>query len=291
MIMYEKFLQQTPFVRFVVPLITGILLKINLPEFSFPFHWFSICCFVLIVLMEIIGFSQNIRINMIFGVLVTIFILSTGAVLVQIKFDNKKYMPDGSYLYSAIIVENPEQKENTIKTILSINYIKGTEEEKHKKLKVLAYFQKDSLSVNLKMGDMVLVKSQINEIKHSGNPNSFNFKKYMAYQEVYYKSYVKKGYFKVIDHNKGNKLLLLANKVRQILLNQYKKYKIRGDEFAVLSALTLGYKADLSPEIKQSFSASGAMHVLAVSGLHVGIIFFIISKMLFFLEKRNMEEL
>ena len=137
------------------------------------------------------------------------------------------------------------------------------------------------------MGDLIMARSQVSEIRHSGNPNVFNYKNYLSFKEIYYQTYLNTDQFSVVDRDRGNKLLLMANNVRQLLLNQYQKYKISGDQLAVISALTLGYKADLSPEVKQSFSASGAMHVLAVSGLHVGIIFFIISNLLFFLERKK----
>ena len=48
---------------------------------------------------------------------------------------------------------------------------------------------------------------------------------------------------------------------------------LRGDELATVGALTLGYKDDIDPEVKRHFQASGAAHVLAVSGLHTGIIY------------------
>ena len=48
---------------------------------------------------------------------------------------------------------------------------------------------------------------------------------------------------------------------------------LEGDELAIVGALTLGYKEDLDPEVKQRFQASGAAHVLAVSGLHTGVIY------------------
>ena len=48
---------------------------------------------------------------------------------------------------------------------------------------------------------------------------------------------------------------------------------LSGDELAIVGALTLGYKEDLDPEVKHHFQASGAAHVLAVSGLHTGILY------------------
>ncbi|MCK5171147.1 MAG: ComEC/Rec2 family competence protein, partial [Bacteroidales bacterium] len=127
----------------------------------------------------------------------------------------------------------------------------------------------------------------LNEIKHSGNPYTFNYKKYLKYKEIYNQCYVKGDHYNIIAHNKGSKVRILSNKIRQKLLSIYQKNDISGDEFAVLSALTLGYKSELTPELKESFSTSGAMHILAVSGLHVGIIFIILCKLLSFLQKNK----
>ena len=72
-----------------------------------------------------------------------------------------------------------------------------------------------------------------------------------------------------------------------MVLTIYKNFGLNNDEYAFLSALTLGYKADLSNALKQSFRATGTSHVLAVSGLHVGIVYFIIGSLFFFLKGKS----
>lgn len=57
------------------------------------------------------------------------------------------------------------------------------------------------------------------------------------------------------------------------LYNRLAAAGLSGDELAITGALTLGYKEDLDPEVKHRFQASGAAHVLAVSGLHTGILY------------------
>ena len=51
------------------------------------------------------------------------------------------------------------------------------------------------------------------------------------------------------------------------------KIELSKNEMAVLSALTLGYKDELEPELREDFSYAGVMHILAVSGLHIGVIY------------------
>lgn len=82
-------------------------------------------------------------------------------------------------------------------------------------------------------------------------------------------------------------LQLKALQLRNYILKQYKKHGITDQQHAVLAALTLGYKNKLDEEIKHAYSNSGGMHVLAVSGLHVGIIYLVLAFLLKPLRKRK----
>ena len=79
----------------------------------------------------------------------------------------------------------------------------------------------------------------------------------------------------------------LSEQIRDYLLNVYKSHNISGDEYAVLSALTLGYTDSLQPDLRKNYSAAGAMHILAISGLHVGIVYMVLSFLLGFMDKRR----
>jgi competence protein ComEC len=285
--MLEKFLHQTPFVKFVIPLILGIVFKINFPGINYCYLLPIAILFISILLFQVIRLAKNYIFNRLWSFLIFLLITIIGAQLVQIK-QNKIYLFDNKeYSFIATVIENPEEKENSVKTLLKINAFKDSSSWRNPETKLITYFQKDSNLIDLKMGDQIIVKAYINEIKHSGNPYTFNYKEYLKFKEIYYQTYIKIENFKLLKRNCGNRLISFTNNLRQKLLRIYKTNKIRDNEFAVLSALTLGYKKDLTPELKESFSTSGAMHILAVSGLHVGIIFIILSKLLFFLECRK----
>lgn len=285
--MLEKFLHQTPFVKFVIPLILGIVFKINFPEINYSYLLPIAILSISILLFQVLRLAKNYIFNRLWSFLIFLLITIIGAQLVQIK-QNKIYLFDNKeYSFIATVIENPEEKENSVKTLLKINAFKDSSSWKNPETKLLTYFQKDSNLIDLKMGDQIIVKAYINEIKHSGNPYTFNYKEYLKFKEIYYQSYIKVENFKLLKRNCGNRLISFTNNLRQKLLSIYKTNKIEDNEFAVLSALTLGYKKDLTPELKESFSTSGAMHILAVSGLHVGIIFIILSKLLFFLERHK----
>ena len=285
--MFEKFLHQTPFIKFLFPFILGIILKINFAELNINLLFIFLPLFILIIVFKFLKLAQNYLTTKFWSVLVFLAILVSGSQLVQEKQNNISNFTDQEYTIIATVIENPEKKEKSFKATLSIKAFKDSTDWINPQTKILAYFQKDSNYQSLCLGDQIIAKTKISQIKHNGNPHTFNYKNHLKYKGIYYQTYIKSKQYSVLQRNRGSQLILFTNNLRQKLLNIYKRNNISDDEFAVLSALTLGFKADLTPELKESFSTSGAMHVLAVSGLHVGIIFIILSKLLFFLERRK----
>lgn len=284
--MFEKFLHQAPFFRLVVPLVLGILFQIN---FQYAiFRVTAVLCillFLIIILFHVFKLSRNYNLNKIWGLLISLLLFAFGVQLVHIKQRKEKTFNGNQQTFIATIIEQPEEKENSIKTIIKLDYLKDSSHCSNGKTKILCYFEKDSSTMILHLGDQILANAFINEIKHAGNPYSFNYKTYLKYKKIYNQCFIKSNNYTILEKNKGSKVHLFSNRIRQQLLNIYQENGIQEDEFAVLSALTLGYKSELTPELKESFSTSGAMHILAVSGLHVGVIYIILCKLLFFFQK------
>ncbi|MBU8891632.1 MAG: competence protein ComEC family protein [Bacteroidales bacterium] len=285
--MFEKFLHQTPFFRFVVPFILGILIQINFPVNSFLIFIILSIFFTFTLLFSVLKLNINYLLNKVQGIFIFIFLILSGIQLVSITQHNKFSFSKDEQTFIATIVEQPKETENSVKVILKLNSLKDSVNWFTNSSQIICYFQKDTNALKLNYGDQVLAKAYINEVTSNGNPYEFNYKKYLKYKEIYYQTYIKSDSYKIIAHEKGGKIFQYSHKAQQVLLNIYKSRNISGDEFAVLSALTLGYKNELTPELKESFSASGAMHILAVSGLHVGIIFIILCKILFFLQRNK----
>ena len=84
----------------------------------------------------------------------------------------------------------------------------------------------------------------------------------------------------MVRHGDRPSLSSIARRVQRRLYKRYGELGITGAEQATLGALTLGYKEDLDPTLKQAFQRSGAAHILAVSGLHTGIIYAVLLSLL-----------
>ena len=285
--MFERFLHQTPFFRFTLALIAGIVFQIIFPQTSLPTKILCLIIFIFIVGLQFTKQTQHFYINRLWGILVSFFIFLWGIQLVESKQQAKLHFDSNQKIYIATIIEEPSEKPNSYQTTLSIHYVKDSCCWKQKNGKILAYFEKDTNVHQLAFGDQLIIESYVNPVKHSGNPKTFNYKKYLAFRDIHYQTYVQSGQFEILNHKQGPGLYQFSNKIRSNLLNIYQENNITGDEFAVLSALTLGYKEELTADVRESFSSSGAMHILAVSGLHVGIIYIILVRILFFLQRNK----
>ena len=138
--------------------------------------------------------------------------------------------------------------------------------------KVLLYLQKDSLTMP-QMGDILLVRTQV---ERGGKLGDFDYGLYLRRLGIVGSCWAYRRNWQVIGHQEDMNLKSIAKRCQYRLHEQYRKMGIEGKELGILSALTLGYREDLDKDVQQAFSASGAMHVLAVSGLHTGIVWGIV---------------
>ncbi len=283
-------LHKYPFVRYVLPLIAGILIQIQF-EIAIQQLFFIIIFLVLSILFLSISkkYAKSYKTRWIYGVLTNLILIVLGIYLTNYKTveppNNAIFENQSSY--TAVVIETPQEKTKSYKTTIEIETKLDSSATQVINYKSIVYFKKDSLSAHLKYGDKIVFNSQIVTILNSNNPHEFDYKYYLAKKGIHLQTYIPSKNWQLLSENNGVLHMLLAKKAQHYLLNIYKKYGFEEQEFAVLAALTLGYKNEIDPETREAYAASGAMHILAVSGLHVGIIYMIISFLLSFLNKNK----
>lgn len=143
------------------------------------------------------------------------------------------------------------------------------------------YVKKDtSQYLPYEYGDKILVYGSFYPIPGPGNPSEFDYRNYLQKQHIQGHAFIEKRNIKFVGNTPLNPLLRLAFRLR-IKASRIIESNIDGDrEKAVIKALLLGIKDHLDNDVKRAYSAAGAMHVLAVSGLHVGIIFLLIQQLI-----------
>jgi competence protein ComEC len=149
---------------------------------------------------------------------------------------------------------------------------------------VLLNLEKDSLSTLLKVDELLYIKPNFEAISKPLNPHQFDYKYYLAKQGVYQQVSVNKNQFKSLgiqQFSLGGISAEFRNRVQQSL----QKHHFKDDELAVINALLLGQRQEISKELLTNYSKAGAIHILAVSGLHVGILLWILTWLLVPLER------
>ena len=130
------------------------------------------------------------------------------------------------------------------------------------------------------MEEEYLFTGSLYPIRNNGNPGEFDYAGFMAGKNCYFRFYVD-SIFPAGSYARGDHIIRkMASQVKSRLTSEWTGSE---EELSILMAVILGDKSGLSSELKQYYKEAGAMHILAVSGLHVGLIWMVLSKMFFFL--------
>lgn len=141
--------------------------------------------------------------------------------------------------------------------------------------KVLAFIERDSLSETLAHGDQLVFQNPIFKLEPPKNPHSFDYQSFLNYKNIHFQTFIKSGHWRILKKNKSKTISSTALILKMEFLSILRKYLKSDNEFGVGSALILGHKDEISEDIQTAYAGTGATHVLAVSGLHVGIVYLI----------------
>ncbi|PKP12912.1 MAG: competence protein [Bacteroidetes bacterium HGW-Bacteroidetes-3] len=274
-----KFLKFIP-AQLTFFLIVGILFG---NYFSFlPIDLFSIFG-GLILLLTAVYFFANTQFQTPFLFPVLVFLISFFIGIGAITFNNQ--LNNGKH-YSKIIqfsAEEPVSALFTIESVLkSTKYYHKYEAEvfqlNGKKTigKILVNIKKDSANSQLQVDDCLAVKMVFSAVAEPLNPYGFNYKKYLQQQQIHHQIYGEN--FQFLRLPKTNQTLKgIAAKIREKINLALIQNGFKDDELAVVNALLLGQRQHLTSELQQSYVGAGAIHILAISGLHIGIILLILT--------------
>jgi len=136
--------------------------------------------------------------------------------------------------------------------------------------------EKDSTRNVLKVDDVLLTKTQFKDLIPPLNPHQFDYKAYLKKQHIYHQIFITSNKLYTIS-TKKHTLFGYASLLRETINKKFEKFNFKQDEIAIINALLLGQRQDISKDIYDSYTQAGAIHILAVSGLHVGIILLLLN--------------
>lgn len=124
----------------------------------------------------------------------------------------------------------------------------------------------------LQPGEVYFFSGQPDRLQAPENPSEFNYALFMGRQQIYHRHFVRERPV-FLGNSTGWNLSAAVARFRHYLENTIDSYVTLPRSQQIAKALLLGQKASLENEVSEAYVTAGAMHVLAVSGLHVGIIY------------------
>lgn len=281
--MLEEYLRKIPFLRIFLPFAAGVVLASVSPGLTaVPF---LVAAAILLLLAAWLIAQPGYYRNQVSGLVLTLFWFVAGAgCLLYHNRPQPAVQGDG---YVAVLLETPQEKPKSYRAEVLMTHVEQDGLLKTVSEKLLVYFEKNDSAALLAAGDRIVFKRMPQQVQNGGNPGEFDYRKFLFRKGIGRQVYLPEGSWERSGSDHSFRPTVVAEKIRDRLIGIYEENGLSGDELAILSALTLGYKKSLDPEVTQVFVSTGTMHVLAVSGMHVAIIYVALKFLLGFLRRRR----
>jgi len=273
---------QFPLTKITLIFILGILLSYFLkpiPSIAFSILAISLFGFLLIYF----SFTRNSKKSFLFGIATYLLAFSIGITTQTVHTDSRK--PNNYSNYKNVFNENhtftltlrEKLKANTFsdRYVALLNSIDG----KKVSGRILLNIHKDSLKSNLIIGNQLKINGLLNKNSPQKNPNQFDYSKYLENKQIYGQLYADPNQIQ-INSTINKDIWYYTAVLRTRIIQNLEKANFNSKELNVAIALIMGQQQDIDPEITQDYQYAGAVHILSVSGLHIGFILLFVTFLL-----------
>jgi competence protein ComEC len=291
--------KEAPFLRFLIPFAAGILVQWHSKFGEMTGCLGTIISCILLLLFSLKSLTSKFKSYWFSGILLNCSFFFAGIMLAFFKDGSNNPLSIARvYLDGSLIVarfeEPPSEKFKSFKTLASVQAIQTKDFLLFPKSHIIIYLEKDSL-INiyragksaLAYGTQIVFKKKLQPIQNTGNPGGFDYRRYCSFKKIYYQVYLKAGDYKILPAKNKNSFRQFLYTTRSSIINILRNY-IPGDkESGLAEALLIGYTDDLDKNLVQSYSNTGVVHIIAISGLHVGLIYWVLACILDPLKKNR----
>lgn len=274
--------RQAPFVRLIIPFISGITIQQYLQTNVSISIIGLIACWILLLLFSIKNVSVKYNWYWLSGLFINGFICF-GGMMVTYYQDGLNYPQSIKNEYNGKgemilrVIEPLSEKPKSFKSVASIELLKREDSFYFPRGKIIIYFQKEESKNELNYGSRILVRKNLREIQNNGNPGGFDYQQYCAFQNIHFQVFLKPGEYSLLPVKKTNVLTQAIFSTRAAIVKIIKRFIPGKTESGLAEALLIGYKDDLDKKIVNSYSNTGVIHIIAISGLHVGLIYWLLA--------------
>ncbi|MBL0054952.1 MAG: ComEC/Rec2 family competence protein [Chitinophagaceae bacterium] len=260
----------------------GIIIQwydpLPLPFVLFVFFGF----FIATLLIGFLPISIRFQWRLIQGLLLNGLLISLGLFITRMndpKNDQRWYgnhYREGDILMVRL-AEPLTEKASTYKTEAIVESIWHQGRLQKTSGKILLYFFKDSLSMRLRPGDRLAINKPLQAISNPGNPGAFDYRQYAALHQWYHRAYVRQKEWKFIGNGNIGRFNQFITTAREKILDVLRRHLPADKEvLGIAEALLIGYTNDLDKDLVQAYSNTGVVHIIAISGMHLALIYLLL---------------
>jgi len=262
-------IREIPFLRLTVPLCAGVIMAEYLPGIAIAA---TAAAVIAIIVMTVRLLRTAYLSDIIFGAALMVFIAAAGCLLRTTERQRLSDLTDVRQEITLRISGYPDRGNSGCSVrgrILSIN---SGDTVTAPRGSMLLWLMSDTVPSRWKPGDIISVRLRPVRVKNNGNPCEFNYRRYLEGQGIRYMAFFRAGDITGFRPGSRRSLrersLIAAHGMTEV----FRRAGLQGEALGLITALTIGDKELLDRERLTTFSRSGAMHIMAVSGLHVGMI-------------------
>lgn len=266
--------KKIPFLRICLAFVVGMISEKYLQVSCY--HWLSMLLLSLLgsIAMNFVNPSTQWKYRWLSGLLILLILFSYAGIIHKIKTKQiPKEKSSVGCIYITKIIEEPK------KTKAGVRYLASFYSNENKKyvFTSLGYiYVEKKTTISFKVGDIIVLNTVVGKIKNNGNPGAYNFALQSALKGIFYTTSLKDktDYFWLGYEEKRFKSYIL--KVRQWIIQTLRDTLKDKDIAGLAEAMLIGYRDDIDQELLNSYINTGVVHVIAISGLHLSLIFLII---------------
>jgi competence protein ComEC len=267
-----------PLLRMLLPLMAGILLQYycQIPIWYCIIPAIAGCCLLLVYLR--LSNSLKFVTSWFTGVAITLcFISIGGCISYQKNIENQSNWIGKYYVDKAPVLVTLQEplieKAKSYKALASAEVVFSNGIGHRVSGNLLVYFKKDTMRPSLDYGSQIIIYKSLQPITNSGNPGAFNYHQYCYFQNISYQVFITPADYHLLTSTHTlffDKWLIKARMGALSILRQNIK---NVESLGLAEALLIGYRDDLDKTLVQAYSNTGVVHIIAISGLHLALIY------------------
>lgn len=275
--------KEAPFARILIAFIAGILIE----HYSGAPAVFSGCIFICslfgLLLFKVASDKFRFLHYWINGVLLHLLLLATGGIIAAIKNPYTAGLKAGRFLSDSSVIdvtilEPASERKATWKALASINTIQQGHKRLSPETNIILYFRKEGLSPPVSYGQRLIITKRPSRIENFAH-DSFDYVRYCALKNIHFQVFLQAGDFILLNRDDGGRIWKFMFSFREWIVGTIKTYIPGPGECGLALALLIGYKDELDRNLVQAYSHTGVVHVIAISGLHLGLIYMLLKQL------------